>query len=413
MLAVRVDGAGDEAGLGAEGERDGVERVVERSLGAGLGDLALLGGGGVLALGEAVDPVVEQQDLQVDVAAQGVDEVVAADAQGVAVAGDDPHGQVRAGDGEAGGDGRGAAVDGVHAVGVHVVREARRAADAGDEDDVLAAQAELGQEALDGGEDRVVAAAGAPADLLVGLEVLGGERRVGLGDQAEGGDRVGHLGPHRLSMAAVMAADQLGGLEGHAAHLVDAHDVDEVLRAQQHAELAEVHLRDEDLVVRAQDLAEVGGERVEVAQMCLRDHDAGAPGDLAGRTDRARRSSPSRARGRGPRRSGSSTASGPMLSAMRIDLGLAQVHHPVVVLGVVGDGAGPVGLLQPADAVLEPGRAGHGPRSGEGLLVAQVGPELVGAVGRHVVRRGGEVRVDRRAAVTASGTSQGSEPFAR
>ncbi len=36
----------------------------------------------------------------------------------------------------------------------------------------------------------------------------------------------------------------------------------------------------------------------------------------------------------------------------------------------------PVALLQPADAVLEPGRAGHRPGAGQGLLVAQVGPEL-------------------------------------
>src|SRR5262249_26771035 len=51
--------------------------------------------------------------------------------------------------------------------GVEVVREARGAADAGDEHDVLAAQAEVGQEALDRGEDRVVTAPGAPAHLLV------------------------------------------------------------------------------------------------------------------------------------------------------------------------------------------------------------------------------------------------------
>jgi hypothetical protein len=63
----------------------------------GLGDLADLGGGGVLALGQAVDLVVEQQDRHVDVAAQCVDEVVAADRQGVAVAGDDPHRQVGTG----------------------------------------------------------------------------------------------------------------------------------------------------------------------------------------------------------------------------------------------------------------------------------------------------------------------------
>ena len=36
----------------------------------------------------------------------------------------------------------------------------------------------------------------------------------------------------------------------------------------------------------------------------------------------------------------------------------------------------PVALLEPADAVLEPRRAGDRPRPGQGLLVAQVGPEL-------------------------------------
>src|SRR3712207_8089365 len=48
---------------------------------SGLRDLALLAGGRVLALRQAVDPVVEQQDLEVDVAPQRVDQVVTADGQ--------------------------------------------------------------------------------------------------------------------------------------------------------------------------------------------------------------------------------------------------------------------------------------------------------------------------------------------
>ena len=107
----------------------------------GLGDLAGLGGGGVLALGEPVDPVVEQQDLQVHVAAHRVDQVVAADRERVAVTGDHPDREVLARGREPGRDRRGAAVDRVHAVGVEVVGEARGAADPGDEDDVLACAA--------------------------------------------------------------------------------------------------------------------------------------------------------------------------------------------------------------------------------------------------------------------------------
>ena len=110
VLDVRVHRAGDEGRLGRERHAQRVEGPVERPDGGGLGDLALLRGRGVLPLRQPVDPVVEEQDLEVDVAAQRVDEVVAADGQRVAVAGDDPHRQVRARYCQAGRNGRGAAV---------------------------------------------------------------------------------------------------------------------------------------------------------------------------------------------------------------------------------------------------------------------------------------------------------------
>ena len=134
-------------------------------------------GGRILALRQAVDFVVEQQNLDVHVPPQGVDQVVAADREAVAVAGDDPHLQVGVGEPQAGGERRGAAVDGVEAVGVHVVREAAGAADARDERHLLAWHADRGERLLHLGEDRVVPATGAPADLLVGLEVVGFESR--------------------------------------------------------------------------------------------------------------------------------------------------------------------------------------------------------------------------------------------
>ena len=113
--------------------------------------------------------------LDVDVAPHGVQDVVAADGERVTIAGDDPDHQVRPGDLEAGGQRRRAAVDGVEAVGVHVVGRAARAADAADEDDVLARVAEVGHDPLRLGQDGVVAAARAPAHFLVGDEVLARE----------------------------------------------------------------------------------------------------------------------------------------------------------------------------------------------------------------------------------------------
>ena len=78
VLAVGVDGAGHETGLGAERQRDRVERVVHRTDRSRLGHLAGLGGRRVLALGQPVDAVVEQHDGDVHVAPQGVDQVIAA-----------------------------------------------------------------------------------------------------------------------------------------------------------------------------------------------------------------------------------------------------------------------------------------------------------------------------------------------
>jgi len=50
--------------------------------------------GEVLALGQAVDAVVEQDDLHADVAAHGMNEVVTADGQRIAVARDHPYRQL-------------------------------------------------------------------------------------------------------------------------------------------------------------------------------------------------------------------------------------------------------------------------------------------------------------------------------
>ena len=59
-----------------------------------------------------------------------------------------------------------------------------------------------------------------------------------------------------------------------------------------------------------------------------------------------------------------------------VDLRLPGADHEVVVVRVVGDVAGAVGLLDAADPVLQARRAGHRPRPGQRLRVAQVGQEL-------------------------------------
>src|SRR5690606_16068008 len=111
-------------------------------------------------------------DLAVQVAAQQVHRVVAADRHAVAVAGHQPDVELGIGELDAGGEGRGAAMDRVEAVALHIVRKPARAADARDEHGLGGVRADLGQGALHRLENRIVAAAGAPADFLVGLPVL-------------------------------------------------------------------------------------------------------------------------------------------------------------------------------------------------------------------------------------------------
>src|SRR5690606_4717437 len=94
------------------------------------------------------------------------------DRQAVTVARHQPHVEFGIGQLDPGRERGRAAVDRVEAVALDVVREAARAADAADEHGLGRIGADLRQRALHRLEDRVVAAARTPADLLVALPVL-------------------------------------------------------------------------------------------------------------------------------------------------------------------------------------------------------------------------------------------------
>ena len=86
--------------------------------------------------------------------------------------------EARVGDLDARRHGVGAPVHGVEPVGLHVVDEPRRAADARHEREQVVRRVgrvgDFGQRALHGAEDGVVAASGTPAYLLVAFEIRGG-----------------------------------------------------------------------------------------------------------------------------------------------------------------------------------------------------------------------------------------------
>src|SRR5262249_12862352 len=65
VVDVNVNGAGHESGLGADGDGHRTQRVFDRSQRARLGARAGPRRGRILALGQAVNLVVEKQDLDV------------------------------------------------------------------------------------------------------------------------------------------------------------------------------------------------------------------------------------------------------------------------------------------------------------------------------------------------------------
>ena len=123
---------------------------------------------------QAINLVVHHDVGQIDVAAHGVNEMVAADAETVAVAAGADDFQLVVAQLDAGGHRQRAAVQRVHAVGVDVARQVGGAADAADDADLMRLQAQLEDRCLERGEDGEIAAAGAPVGVdAASVSVLG------------------------------------------------------------------------------------------------------------------------------------------------------------------------------------------------------------------------------------------------
>ena len=179
VVGVPIHRARHEGRLRADGHAEGVKRLFDGPQRRCLGDVAWQRGGRILALCEAVDAVVEEDDVDIHVPAQAVEQVVAPDGEAVSVSGDHPHAQVRICDLQARGQRGRTPVDGVDAVGFHIVGKAAGASDPGYKDDFLLGDAQVRQDALHLRQNRVVSAARAPADLLVRYEVFPRQRRWG------------------------------------------------------------------------------------------------------------------------------------------------------------------------------------------------------------------------------------------
>src|SRR5215469_1228000 len=172
MLLKYVHGTRDESRVGPERQRNRIKWAVGCAKWSRFRFLSDFRCGRVLPLRQAVDAVVEHQYFQSDIAAQHVNRMIAANRKRISVAGRNPYLKVGSRDFEPRRDRWGAAVNRMKAERVHVVREAARAADPRNHDEFFFWNAQFGENGLNRRENRVIAAAGTPADFLVGLKIF-------------------------------------------------------------------------------------------------------------------------------------------------------------------------------------------------------------------------------------------------
>ena len=227
----------------------------------------------------------------------------------------------------------------------------------------------LGQHELDGGENAVVAAARAPANLLVRLEVLARQLHRRCRSST-------HLIHHLQDVLF-----EVGGAERDARTSSRS-------SARRPGTRARTSVESWPRLISGTKTFGYAPHDVAQVRPGTGSGGGGARARPCGRGPRTRSTAALAAPHVPPQPSTSNSAPSSSSSSTRRDvvgdagdLRGADVNHVLVVLGVVADVAGAVLFLETADAVLEPGRAGDRPRAGERLGIAQVGPELVAVVG--------------------------------
>jgi hypothetical protein len=181
---------------------------------------------------------------------------------------------------------------------------------------------------------------------------------------------------------------ELSGEHRLALELREALGVDQELGAHEPPQLTHVRLRHQHAAVGAQHLTGVGGQRVEMKEVGGRDLAAPLANAAHARFDRSVARAPAEHEQLGAILVVDLQRRDVVRDAL--DLLRSQAGHAGMIFGVVADVAGAVLLLEPADSVAEPDRAGDRPWAGE-ALVAQVGEEVAAQIGSL-----GEARVDLR-----------------
>ncbi len=154
--------ARDEGSASGQRQRYWISRHLERTIGRGLGDKALVAGRRVLPLSQTVDLVVLNQVHDIQVAACGMDKVTHAQPHRIAVAVDRDHLQTMIGQLGPRRHSHWTTVQGHEPVGPDIVRQLAATANAANHEHLVRRQADLHQPLLHRRQDAIVTAAGAP-----------------------------------------------------------------------------------------------------------------------------------------------------------------------------------------------------------------------------------------------------------
>src|SRR5262249_14678337 len=85
VLRVDIERAGNQGRLGCQGEANRIDGLLDRAHRARFRLLSHLARGRVLPLGQAINAVVEEEDLQIDVPTKGVKQMVSTDGEAISI----------------------------------------------------------------------------------------------------------------------------------------------------------------------------------------------------------------------------------------------------------------------------------------------------------------------------------------
>jgi hypothetical protein len=119
-----------------------------------------------LAFGQSIYAVIEKQYVYIRVPPEEMKEVIAANGETVAIARHQPNGEFRVGDLHACGNGRCSSMNGMKTISIHIIRKPTGAANPADDHKIFLRYSKLGEGALYGVENSVIATTRAPPNIV-------------------------------------------------------------------------------------------------------------------------------------------------------------------------------------------------------------------------------------------------------